>query len=336
MYLASSYFDYEKINLIANKTGDLPVDNSVKLEKLYDKNKAAFYRHLFKKHTPAQIWQELKYYLQHVPLKSDRKPIFDELDKLYKRKSWIGFYALALTQIEGLFSEMYNILNPSAATNRKALPDKVEYARKYHEMSQYYFDYYQYHIPKLRNKFMHYGFEEDYKLKCFDLLFDLRHLLKTFTELDNPLIKINKIHLKRRYEDFINYSDFANYFELLNGLTAQQKIEIQDRINSFEKEFLLEYCNAEYVCLEIVQELPVVMERFLQNNKDRLSRHGKSFDFGERNIEKLKKVFAENKELSDTISDCFDFNRKETEALVSYNIFLCNYKKYLSLIGNEH
>lgn len=51
--------------------------------------------------------QELRFYLSYLPMQNERKPPFDELEKLFKIKRWISYYCLALTQIEGLFSEMY-------------------------------------------------------------------------------------------------------------------------------------------------------------------------------------------------------------------------------------
>lgn len=335
-YLAANYFDSNKIDLIANKISDFPVDESGKIEKLYTNNKQAFYKMLLKRHKPAQIWQELHYNLLHLPLKEDRSPIFKELETLFKTKRWIGFYALALTQVEGLFSEMYLILNPMSAGTNKALSDKVEYARRFHEMSHYFFDYYQYHIPRLRNKFMHYGYDDNFKLKSFDLLFDLHHLLKMFSELKSPLVMLKNIHLKRRYEDFITYSDFAKYFQLLNDLNPHHYKEIINDIKSFEKDFLLEYCNAEYVCIEVVQELPNEIEKFLNDANPRIKSHGLTFDFEDRNHKKLETLIIQNKETAEVIADCYIFNRHESEALCSCYIFLSNHKKYLSQIPIEY
>lgn len=335
-YSSVAYFDCHKIDLIANKVSNVPINESSKFEKLYTNNKEAFYRLLFKREKPAQIWQEIKYHLPLLPMKNDRLPIFEELEKLFKGKYWIGFYSLALTQIEGIFSEMYNILNPNGEQNKKALPDKVEYARAFHDMSHYYFDYYQYHIPRLRNKFMHYGHDTEFKLKSFDLLFDLRYLLKMFTELKNPFVKIKQIHIKRRFEDFITCGDYANYFVLLNSLTAKQKEEIRTDIVNFEKDFLLDYCNAEYVCFEVVQNVPVVISSFLTEVNNRLKNHGKTFDFSKKSLTLLQESIRNDTGLAEIIGDCFLYNWKESDALESFHNFLTNFKKYLPSLGNEY
>ena len=71
------------------------------------------------KNQPAALMQKLRFYLSYLPMQNERKPPFDELEKLFKIKRWISYYCVALTQIEGLFSEMYWILNPASETNKK-------------------------------------------------------------------------------------------------------------------------------------------------------------------------------------------------------------------------
>jgi hypothetical protein len=300
-YFSYPYFDCRQIDLIANKVSDFAFSEDSKLQKLYASNKTLFYRRLFKRHQPLALSQELDYYLSYLPLANDRKPIFNELSKLFKAKRWIGFYSLALTQIEGLFSEMYLILNPAIEFTRKALPDKVEFARPYSELSNIYFDYYQYHIPRLRNKFMHYGFDEDYKLKSFDLLLDLRYLLKIFYELKNPLVKVTKLHRERKLENFITHIDFASYFELINKLDSKQRKPIESNIETFEKDFLKEYCNAEYVCLEVAQNLPGELAEFHNAIMDKLTTEGKNIDFSNRNLNVLKESILDDSQIIEMV-----------------------------------
>ena len=335
-YSSYPYFDYRKIDIIANKVSDFAFSEDSKLQKLYASNKTLFYRKLFKKHKPLGIVQELDFYLSYLPLPNDRKPIFTELGKLFKAKRWIGYYSLALTQIEGLFSEMYLILNPASEFSRKALPDKVEFARPYSELSNIYFDYYQYHIPRLRNKFMHFGFDEDFKLKSFDLLLDLRYLLKIFYELKNPLVKITKLHRERKYENFITYSEFAYYFELINKLDCKQRKAIESDIKAFEKDFLMEYCNAEYVCLEVAQNLPGELTGFHNDIKDRIAGKGKIINFSNWNFNALKESILSDLQITEVVNDYYSYHPTKFEALLAYNQFLTNFKKQLPSIDKEY
>lgn len=203
-------------------------------------------------------------------------------------------------------------------------------------MSDTYFDYYQYHIPRLRNKFMHSGYDDDFKLKSFDLLFDLRYLLKMFYELDNPLVKIKQLHTRRKFEEFITYAEFANYFDLLNKLSKKQKDDIASDIKAFESDFLIAYCNAEYVCLEVAEGLPKDMTKFIEDSDKRLSAKDKSFDFSQSNFLKIESEIKGDAGLAATLSDCYLFNRHESDALVSYQMFLSNYKKYLSSLSRDY
>lgn len=335
-YFSYRYFDCREIDLIANKVSDFAFSKDSKLQKLYASNKTLFYRKLFKKHKLLGVLQELDFYLSYLPLANDRKPIFNELSKLFSAKRWIGFYSLALTQIEGLFSEMYLILNPASEFTRKALPDKVEFARPYSELSNIYFDYYQYHIPRLRNKFMHYGFDEDFKLKSFDLLLDLRYLLKIFYELKNPLVKITKLHRERKYENFITYSEFASYFERINKLDGKQRKAIESNIKTFEKDFLIEYCNAEYVCMEVVQNLPGELAEFYNVIKDRLTVKGKSIDFSNRNLNSLKESILGDSQIIEMVNDYYSYHSTQFESLLAYHQFLTNFKKQLPSIDKEY
>lgn len=245
---AIRYFDCRRIDLVDHRLADFLLPDAKLMEELYYRNKSQFYRKYFKKITVPQLFQEIRFHLDHLPLKNDRKIIFKELERLYKSHRWISFYALALPQVEGLFSEMYSAVTPGVKSLQKALTDKVNTVRKFHKFNTYYFDYYQYHIPVQRNRFSHTGYDEDFKLKSCDLLVDLAHLLKVFSELDNPLVKIKQLHVRKNYEDFITIKDLVDYFQLLNELKSPQKEETQPEILKFEAEFLSQECNVEYNC----------------------------------------------------------------------------------------
>ena len=50
-----------------------------------------------------------------------------------------GIYALALLQVEGLFTDMVDLVIP--AKKHKSLPIYVELIRPFHDLSEEYFDY---------------------------------------------------------------------------------------------------------------------------------------------------------------------------------------------------
>lgn len=334
-YFSRPYFDCRKIDLLGHRIGDYGISSLKELRLLYKNNKPKFYRTLFKKHTIAQIFLDVDFYLGQLPLINNRHSIFAELKSLFKAKRWIGFYSLALTQIEGLFTEMYLTVNPELESNMKSLPDKVESIRPFHDLSHVYFDYYQYHIPRLRNKFMHSGFDEDFKLKSFDLLWDLYYLLKIFFELNDPLVKITQLHTRRNYEDFISYVEYSGYFQLLDRILLKKKSELKEVIDSFEKDFLVRDCNAEYVCMEVIQNSPQPIKILADKIQEHLTRFGITTP-----LEKLKKkeieTLCQNEKIADKIADSFLFNMRETEEVRHFYYFFKGYKMYLPSIGEGY
>src|SRR5690554_7318415 len=96
---------------------------------LYRNDKPKFYKQIFKRKSVENYFQSIFYHLDLLPVSDERHQIFNELKKLFNKKNWLAFYALALPQVEGLFSEMVLSLNPRSTAIRKALPDKVRVVR---------------------------------------------------------------------------------------------------------------------------------------------------------------------------------------------------------------
>jgi len=320
------YFDCRKIDLVAHRLVDF-AGNELEFEKLYAVNKPLFYKRMFKKEKAVNILQEFDFYLSRIPMTNNRQPIFDELKKLFKSSRWIGFYALALSQIEGLFTEMYQLINPENEKGWKSLPAKVASLRPFHDMSQYFFDYYEYHIPKLRNKFMHAGFEDDFKIKSFDLFFDLRYLLRIFDELNEPSVKLNKLFVNRNPMDFINYTDYAGYFTILNSLTKSKTESLKSKIQDFEKQFLKEQCDVDYVCFELIQQLPTAVKTFVSDINFRIKPFP-DLDIGIYDETELNN-FLRNEKLKRNLHHFFWFNQDSFNQIEVFNIYLQNYKKRL-------
>jgi len=322
------YFDCRQIDLAGHRIGEYPLSEGEKMQKLYFTNKASFYRSYFKRVSVDQHFQNFSYYLAYIPLQNNRKPIFEELVKLFKAKRWISFYALALPQVEGLFSEMCLVISPEMDLSQRSLAHKVNSVRPYHVLSASYFDYYQYHIPLQRNKFSHTGYDEDFKLKSYDLLVDLSHLFKIFYELDNPFVKIRKLHTRRNFEDFITISEIADYFNQLNNLKASQMNKIRDNIGKFEKEFLSQDCSIEYTCYEMIQDLPEKLKEIIESIND--------FDFDVKKITgfQITKMLQDN-EKREKLQDWFNLKKDLLELLEDHLIFLTNYNRYLPSLAKE-
>ncbi|MDR1904135.1 MAG: hypothetical protein LBQ88_17850 [Treponema sp.] len=258
-----------------------------------------------------------------LPSLKQREIVFDELEKLFRNEFWLGFYALALPQVEGIFYEMC-ILSPSIKSiGNKALPQKVELIRPYFNLSDVYFDYYQYIIPDLRNKFTHSGFDANFKLNSFDLLVDILFLLKIFTELTIPYVIINNFHKdndwKNKYPIFNEY--FYAYFLNLEKLTDEQKQEIKSDIDIFiHKLFENERINEVYT--EIVKYLPMRIGDL------------KGFKYDLANIDK-EQISNLKKHDKDYLKIYFSSNQNTIKSIREYCIFLKNFEIYWTRINSD-
>ncbi|MBN8694590.1 MAG: hypothetical protein J0L69_15455 [Bacteroidetes bacterium] len=325
-------FDHLLIKEAQHRINNFYISEALRLEKLYLKNKESFYRSYFRKKKPEAIFSSIDFNLAHVPLNPGRKPIFDELKRLYKGRKWMAFFALAIPQVEGLFSEMHNVIFDGQKA--KSLTDKVQKIRPFHNLSGYYFDYYQYIVPRLRNRFMHTGYEESFKLKANDLLTDLEHLLQVFYELENPLVKIKRIHTSRRQSEFVNFKGYASYFTLLSSLLPAQKAAIKKDQEDFEKNFLLGHCDSEFICLELIEQLPKMIDECKIKLEYSVELKGFVTELEDKNFKEMKLRFEDPK-LLENVTDAFRISSNEIENIVCSAEFLAGYGKYLHSLKKE-
>lgn len=328
------HFDFRRIDRSVHRVNNLEFDYSEEMQALYDTDRSKFYRIYFKR-TPAQNhFDEFRFYLDRLPLTNSRDLIFNELIKLFKGQRWISFYALALPQVEGLFSEMCNAIDPDKQYSQKSLPQKVDLVRPYHNMSKYYFDYYQYFIPIQRNRFAHTGYEEDFKLKSYDLLLDLSHLLKIFYELKNPLVAISKLHKQKNYEDFVTIREFSYYFDLLRNLKTTQRNSIQPEIKRFEKEFLTQDCGLDYICYQLLEWLPKYLKEFTDNINDNFKTRDKEINFLKLKQPDMDALLNNEKQFK-VMANCFLYKHDLYETLEIYSVFINGFSKNLPSINGE-
>lgn len=323
------YFNYEKLDLVGHRIMDYSIGDNSGIEKLYYINKPLFYRKYFGKNSIQQHFKEILFYLPYLPLQKNRDVIFKELIRLFKTKRWISFYALALPQVEGLFSEMCTVVFPDADLSQRSLTHKVNLLRPHYYLSTSYFDYYQYHIPLQRNRFSHTGYDEDFKLKAFDLLVDILHIVKMFCEIDNPIVKIKRLHIRRNYEDFITLADVSNYLQMLKLIESNKKHNLSDEIIDFEKTFLNENCDLDTICNQVIEELPAKLQDLIVFINTSVERQIPKFDISNSNIIKVKEDLK-IKGVARTWRFIFTNQREQFDLLNNCNTFLISHKKHLS------
>ena len=322
------YFDYEKLDLVGHRIMDYSIGDESGIEKMYYTNKALFYRKYFAKTSIQQHFQEILFYLPYLPLQKNRDIIFKELIRLFKTKRWISFYALALPQVEGLFSEMCNVVFHEADLSQKSLTYKVNLLRPHYYLSTSYFDYYQYYIPLQRNKFAHTGYDEDFNIKAFDLLVDILHIVKVFCEIDNSVVKIKRLHIRKNYEDFNTLKKVSKYLGMLKSIESNKKHNLNSEILDFEKTFLNKNCDLEAICNEVKELFPLKMQELIVFINSSMERQIPDFDICKSNVLKIKETFK-IKGIGRTWRFIFTNQAEQFELLNNCNIFLISHKKHL-------
>lgn len=215
-YRSIEFFDYERINVCRHRLLEIYLKEIPDYEQLYAQNKAKFYKLLNNKVGPEKIFHYINHHLKDIPILSERIPIFIELKLLLKSRKWFGFTALALSQIEGIFTDMLYIMYPKEKYS--SLSTKVSSVRPHYKNEERNFDYFEYYLPLLRNSFLHAGSiqNRDFKLLSFDLLYDLNYILGVVEELNDPYIELHNI-LKRGHIDAITgIESFNHLFTLLS------------------------------------------------------------------------------------------------------------------------
>jgi hypothetical protein len=317
------YFDAEKIDLVSHRVGDFDLHIIGKLFLYYRRNKGKFYRIYFKLKPAIECFTRIKTLLNKLEILKKRMVIFDEMEILFKSKKWIGFYALALPQIEGLFSEMCYLLSLND-TLSFSLSKKVEKVRPFYSLNKVYFDYFQYFIPLQRNKFTHIGYDEDFKLKSYDMLTDILFLLETIFELENPVINLaNIIDGKKKYY-FKDITEFNEYFGIVTHIYKSQKekirIEMLQKVKEFEANKLCKMQETENVCIYIMDNIESTLRKF---NKLNL------------NFTKIGDLLKNSIRFKE-VKEMFDSNLYYLKSLKEYKMFLSEFTFHLSGINQEY
>ncbi|MEZ4983539.1 MAG: hypothetical protein R2795_00630 [Saprospiraceae bacterium] len=348
-------FDYKNIDRVSHRVDYLSIAEIPSYQKLYNDSKREFYKKLFEKYSSDDYFKSIDYNLSLLPIKNERKQIFTELERLFRSEKWLAFYALALPQVEGLFAEMVEVLEPDSGILKKALPDKVNRVKKHYVLSDLYIDYFQYVLPEQRNHFMHTGLTEGHDLNSFDLLTDLEFILKFYAELDNPLVKLTRLLRRRNPEDFVDFRGFSIYFNLLKNIHSSQKKKLHEELEDFNNSFLYVECQIEFIAIDTERYLISSINEIYNNMETQISSYPIAQELKKSNICKSKKIL-ENKSFwkefedfiilnSDTLDDLYsvmDFYNGVNELFIDQvkesdlSKAVSGWKDYKTIIYNIH
>lgn len=233
-------YDYRTIDCSTHRLilSNVGMNKYIEFRRMYVTDKAGFYNEYFKIRSIEQTLISIDNNLGYLPVSQARIDIFKEMKRFFLAEEWLAFYAIALPQVEGLFSEMIES-DKTKTTSRNALSAKVREVRswfRYHEKS---LDYYEYALPKYRNKFAHGVLLSDIKLLAFDLLTDLNDILKLFSEAEKPSVKVSRTIRRKNEVDFAELSMYGEFFKAVDNLTPKMKSTLQKEIERFTTDFLL-------------------------------------------------------------------------------------------------
>lgn len=328
-----NHFDCRKIDPIGHRLGEFYIKDGNKLAKLYKSNKLQFYKQYFKKTKFDQHFNTIEYYSHHLPIHQDRKLVINELKALSKLKRWVAFYAVILPQIEGVFTEMKNIIQDENSST-DGLSRKVKTVRSKYLTEDSFFDYCQYELPTLRNRFSHLGREDEYMLNSYDLLVDLAYLYRLFSELDDPYLKVYKLIKKRNHENFYSIFEVTEYLELLQKINYKKKSEIKLDIETFEKEFLSVECGIDYMCYELLHSFPEEYSKFELQVFQLLNRNNIVNDNPTILNTKAIQIINSNESLKSDFNITFE-NNSNFKTLITYCSFITLQKKNLPTLNKE-
>lgn len=335
------YFDWQKINKYRHQIPDtLVISETRKFEKLYEDRKIEkFYKEIIKVQPIKEVFTKIKNRISSLPGLSKRNNIIAELEFLFKKKRWLGFYSLALPQIEGIFTEMIKVVNNETNTNlnAKSLTDKVNAIRDFSTYHEHNLDYYQFHVPIERNKFSHFGVVNNVKIKSYGLLYDLNNILIIFHRLNTPLIDLISIMERPIERTFEDIKDFIYLFSLIKEVEKNKQIEtIRPKLDIFLKQIAQNidlhslYKSIEHDSTISFRKLIEIIENnYYALKKSNINLLELNEKFFKQDIEKYMKIYNENRY---EINEELDYLKKIEDFKKSFELFT----PYISKIVDDY
>lgn len=328
---SKEYFNLDSIDKVGHRIGEIPLMKGRELKTLYKTNKVEFYEEIEKLIPVANVLSSMLQQIKFLPYISEqRKLIFEELVELYNTNKLFGFYSLALTQIEGLFTEMCRMCEPNYSSPYAALPDKVNTVRPFHPYSENRFDYFQYHLPNLRNRFLHFGMDgnEEIQLLSKEILYDLEEVVSIFASLTIDANWLLMLIRKRDVTEFMSVSSLCFYFRMIKSVKAKNQFHyFETEIKSLNETFIPDLVfNVVY---DLDNKLTDTLERIYEPIKVQSASKGFEVDLKATTM----KDIADNKiQIKASLTNLFNWQMKsEIEELLEAQQFINTYKQYLDL-----
>ena len=217
-----------------------------------------------------------------------------------------------------------------------SLSTKVFAVRPHYKYEERNFDYFEYHLPFLRNSFLHSGTikDKDFSLLSYDLIYDLHYLLKVFHEVSDAHMELHKMLKKNSTEIISGIKSFNHIFRLIAEVQERSKKnptheELKKILNEwfdFEKDILLPSTELEYYIRLETEDIDKKFTDFFEKIKIQTAYNGSEFDIAATdmkyittNLDKIKQIHAEN----------LSSFRGEYDNIMNILEFIGQYKKFL-------
>lgn len=208
------HLDHRRINPWRHRVRFLPIELGRELGAVYESDPGKFYEELAHHRSTSDLLDIIDDAARRIDRLKSRQSIFAELRSLHDENLWLGFFALAIPQVEGLFAEMGDLAAPKAPLFG-ALPAKVKFVRRYAAVHEQNLDYFEFLVPIKRNQFSHIGKVEDPRLQSLEVLHDLVYVCEVYLELEAPVVELARLLKTIEASDKAIMRDWAHIFELL-------------------------------------------------------------------------------------------------------------------------
>lgn len=223
--LLGSAYDFRGLSDISNKFLDFPAGSHKKIRQLYEENQSEFFAfaeaYIYGKinGTRNKI-EEVKDLIKNNHILNKRKDFLHSAINNFIKEDYVAFSTIIPLQIEGIFDEICSEFGVNESElDISALNKKLDILlKKFSEepMFSYYFEYYSFKFPIIRNTIAHGKFiESDIKQTALMLMLDLLPVCELTTSQAIPINKIikliNEINKKSDYKLMIEYIDHLDF-----------------------------------------------------------------------------------------------------------------------------
>jgi|SRR5690554_5369898 len=298
-------YDYRKIDCFSHRYPSMKIDEIDDFRNLHYQNKPLFYKRIFKDHSIKSIFKNIFNNLNSLPVHKARISVFKELEYLLNNKKWISFYTLGLVQAEGLFTDM--IKCAKLESNSNSLVKKVSKIRSKYYLDQFDLDYYEFILPKERNKLVHAGLDEkldikDYEFKSYDILTDLEHITEVFSKMEDPLVYITQTLKNHDEYTFHSIEGFLEFFKNAKEIKIDHPKKHIEVSKFVEEKLIKEY------------ELLKIIKLFKDNMEDTFSEIKNTILINLKGVTSLEEIYKMNEPKYRSLS----MNIESSSKIVSY------------------